>query len=134
MTASRQSRESLQPARNTRNDSANISGSNTGKQGSRVAQATLNHLNGTGSSATTGTTGSKSHLLNMPLAVDEEDTLGVKQLEELMRASQKSGLLKMLQSQPRESREQQYNSFTIDTTQGAGTRTSLDKVTIPHLN
>ena len=104
MTASRQSRESLQPARNTRNDSGNISGTNTGKQRSRVAQATLNHLNGTGSSAATG---SKSHLLNMPLAVDEEDTLGVKQLEELMRASQKSGLLKMLQSQPRESRDQQ---------------------------
>ena len=69
----------------------------------------------------------------MPLAVDEEDALGVKQLEDLMRASQKSGLLKMLQSQPRESREQQYNQFTIETS-GVGTRTSLDRVTIPHLN
>ena len=72
----------------------------------------------------------------MPLAVDEEDTLSVKQLEELMRASQASGLLKMLQTQPRESREQQYNQFTIETSQGGaeGTRQSLDKVTIPHLN
>ena len=69
----------------------------------------------------------------MPLAVDEEDTLGVKQLEELMRASQQSGLLKMLQSQPRDSRDQQYNSFAVETG-GVGTRTSLDRVTIPHLN
>ena len=88
MTASRHSRETLQPAKNARNDSNNISGSNTGKQANRIAQATLNHLNGTSS-----TTESKSHLLNMPLAVDEEDALGVKQLEDLMRASQKSGLL-----------------------------------------
>lgn len=124
-TAARLSRESLQPAKNARNDSALMSQTNTSKQGSRVTQATLNHLSGTNQSKTTES--SKAHLLNMPLAVDEEDG-NVRHLEDMMRASQKSGLLKMLQSLPKESRDQHHHTV-INEMGKEGNRSFVDGVT-----
>ena len=124
-TAARLSRESLQPAKNARNDSAFMSQTNTSKQGSRVTQATLNHLNGTNKVKTNDS--SKTHLLNMPLAVEEHDG-NVRHLEDMMRASQKSGLLKMLQSYPKESRDQHHQTLTNDISND-GNRSFIDGAT-----
>ena len=102
-----------------------MSQTNTSKQGSRVTQATLNHLSGTNQTKTSES--SKAHLLNMPLAVEEDDG-GVRHLEDVMRASQKSGLLKMLQSYPKEGRDQHHHSLTNDMSRD-GNRSFIDGAT-----
>ena len=102
-----------------------MSQTNTSKQGSRVTQATLNHLSGTNKAKASES--SKAHLLNMPLAVEEHDG-NVRHLEDMMRASQKSGLLKMLQSYPKESRDQNHNTLTNEMSKD-GNRSFIDGAT-----
>ena len=90
-----------------------------------MTQATLNHLSGTNKVKTTES--SKTHLLNMPLAVEEHNG-NVRHLEDMMRASQKSGLLKMLQSHPKENRDQHHTTLPNDISND-GNRSFIDGAT-----